>query len=199
MDIATPVMKADVLPQQFVEKYVKDPDGSHRAVEWVEYFPRGQKKYTIVSARIVDVMRATDGTWECLKPYYDAWKEGREAPVFGTPLAAWSGVTPEQAEVLRVNGIKTVEDVAVMNDATMTKVGLPGIRTIRDAAKGWEAAKDTRAVEADMQRMRDENEALRAQMESLMAMMGEQARDNVEEPVKRRPGRPRKDDDAEAA
>lgn len=171
-----------------------NPIAGTKATDYVDISAVGQAKYTVTPMRIVDAQRMTNGLWDVVKPHYDAWKSGQEMPESGTPLAAWAGIRPEQITLLRQFSIKTVEDLAAMTDGILSRPGMTGLRAIRDAAIAWEASKDTRAVAADVVAMKLENEALKQQMADMMALLG---KDNTEEPVKRRPGRPRKEDTEE--
>jgi hypothetical protein len=108
--------------------------------------------------------------WATIEPAYLAWKEGREVPLNGTPLAAWPGVTPEQAEVFRLAGIRSVEQVRDLTDSLRAKVRLPNTRELQDLAKLYlentgvaaaaerEAAKDRQI--ADMAERMEAMEAL---------------------------------------
>lgn len=183
---------------RFWTDYQPQPDGSIKSIEKAELAPRGFGKYTSTPWRVVDLKRDTSGLWEVVRPSYEAWKAGQEAPVDGTPLAAWSGVTPQQAEILKFNHVRSVEDIASLTDAQMERIPLPGLRVLRDQARAWEKAADQRSVAADLARKDEELAILREQMAELQAAL---ARDPDQEPVKRRPGRPRKDeaDPSEAA
>lgn len=178
-----------------VLKDSKFPNLGSREVEFVDITSVGNAKYTVIPMRIVDAKRDTSGLWEAIEPAYLAWKKGQEMPTTGTPLSAWHGITREQIEAIRVHGLYTVEDVAQMSDAILQKVGGIGMHSVREAARAWDKAKDTRAITQDLAAKDAEIEALKQQMADLMEMVG---RDNSEEPIKRRPGRPRKDE-AEAA
>lgn len=175
-----------------------NPIAGMKATEYVDLSSVGQAKYTVTPMRIVDAKRMTNGMWDVVRPHYEAWKAGQDVPENGTPLAAWAGIRPEQIAVLRQFDIRTVEDLAVLSDSILSRPGMTGLRAVRDAAVAWEKSKDTRAVAADVMSMKLENDALKQQMADLLALM---AKDNTEEPVKRRPGRPRKEDadEAEAA
>jgi hypothetical protein len=118
---------------------------------WVSYSPAHSPVNTATDERvrlmIPDPARMGDDQdgeklrfmthrWNQIKPYYEAFREGREAPLDGTPLAAWSGVMPEQAEVLRQHGIRTVEQVRDLADGgQIDRVRLPGMRELRAQAK----------------------------------------------------------------
>ena len=185
--------KADVRAIRFYQKFAQNEDGSARAVDWVEFAPRGGAKYSTIPMPVSMASKMTDGTWESLKPAFEAWKQGNEAPTTGTPLAVWAGVSPEQADFLRSNDVRTVEDLCAMTDGQLQKIGLPGLRTIRDNARAWDAAKDDRKIAAELSAKDEQIAALQAQMESLMEMMA--AAQGDKEQIKRKPGRPRKEED----
>lgn len=178
-----------------VMKDTKNPNLGTRPVEFVDLTSVGNAKYTVVPMRIIDAQRDTTGLWGVIEPAYTAWKKGEEVPKNGTPLTSWQGITRQQIEAVRVHGIYTVEDVAAMPDATLQKMAGIGMASVREAARAWEKAKDTRAITADLAAKDAEIEALKQQMADLMALV---AGDPTEEPVKRKPGRPRKEE-AEAA
>lgn len=49
---------------------------------------------------------------------HDAFKRGQEASVIGTPLEMWPGVQPSQVAELKHQGIRTVEQLATLSDAS---------------------------------------------------------------------------------
>ena len=126
--------------------------------------------------------------WAVVEPAYKAWKEGREVPLNGTPLVAWPGVTPEQAEVFRMAGIRSVEQVRDMTDGIRSKVRLPNTRELQELAKLYlensgaaaaaerEAAKDR--MIADMAERMEAMEALLEQA-TRPAAVAEQTTDEV--------------------
>ena len=179
---------------KFETRYIPEdpskPDkGTPKPVDYVVTAPKGMGKYTETPQRIVDVKRMTNGMWEIVEPHYEAWKKGNELPEDGTALAAWNGVNADQADVLKAQGVRTVEELAMVPDSLLERLGM-GMRSARDAAKRWVAASDTRSVASQIASVQEENELLKQQMADLIASM-----QGVE--PKRGPGRPRKD--AEAA
>ena len=177
-----------------VPKDPAKPNLGTKPVEYVITAPRDGGKYTQTPHRIVDVQRSTNGLWEVIEPFYEKWKAGQEMPEVGTPLTSWNGVNNHQVEMLRSHGIKTIEDLSNVTDGNLTKME-PGTRFLRDAARQWIKDADKRDIATALAEKDAEMEALKAQMSDLMALI---SRDNAEEPIKRKPGRPRKDD-AEAA
>lgn len=187
---------ADIRPIKFWTKYVQNPEGGLREVDWVEFARRGDAKYTTVPMSIKQAS-ADRQIWPALEPHYTAWKNGRKVAIDGTALDAWAGITAEQIDVLKVNDVHTLEDLVKLTDAQRERIGLPGLLDIQRGAQrfltGLSGGKvETALAEKDMQ-----IQALQQQMADLMALMG---KDNDEEPVKRRPGRPpRASEGAEAA
>lgn len=67
-------------------------------------------------------------TWrDQWKASYEAWKKGQEIPVDGMPLKNWSLITPAQLKNLLHLGLRSVEDVAGMNEEGMRRYGMGGL------------------------------------------------------------------------
>jgi hypothetical protein len=179
---------ADILITGFTQKYAKGPDGNLVTVDWVSWVPTHAPQTMGNSERVdrlnPDNIRLPEGSnggekiaymrhiWAAVEPAYRAWKEGREVPLNGTPLAAWPGVTPEQAEVFRLTGIRSVEQVRDMTDGIRSKVRLPNTRELQELAKIFlentgAAAAAEREAEKDRQ-IADMAERMAA-MEALLA------------------------------
>lgn len=122
--------------------------------------------------------------WKVIGPAYDAYKAGLDTPDTGTPLAAWSGVTADQAGLLKRLGLRTVEDVAAMSESTAVKLPFPNARKLAGLAQSFLDGKSK--ADAD---------AMIADMREKMLAMEEMLAEQIAE--KRKPGRPRKE--AEAA
>lgn len=170
-----------------------------RATDWVEIAPSGEAfERTRTWHRIKDITppevmdenrraslsyRVMEARWKAVSTAYEAWKRGQDIPLEGTPLAAWAGVTPEQAAHLRAMGIKTVEAVAEMGEGAIARLPFPNARKLPDLAKSFLSSVGEAAKDAEMAAMR---ERLAAMEEMLLSQPSE----------KRGPGRPKK---AEAA
>src|SRR5262245_15425227 len=120
--------------------------------------------------------------WSIIERHYRAWLAGQEAPVDGTPLAAWNALPPDPADVLRANSIKTVEDVAALTDAHIARLPLPNLRElIRQARHFIDAAEQTRfaaslaAKEREIEGLKEENAERDAQIAALMQRVDELA------------------------
>jgi hypothetical protein len=65
---------------------------------------------------------------------YEAFKAGTEAPLEGTPLADWPQIGRARVEELAYFHIRTVEQLAAVNDAQLQQLGM-GARGEREKAK----------------------------------------------------------------
>ena len=146
---------ASILITGFAQKYTKDNDGKAVAVDWVTWVPLHAPQSMSNTERVdrlnPDNIKGREGgedselmgmkqqhmaaIWSEIEPAYMAWKEGREIPLNGTPLAAWPGITPEQAEIFRLAGVRSVEQVRDMSDSVRSKVRLPNVRELQDLAR----------------------------------------------------------------
>lgn len=145
-------------------------------VDYVEIRIPGDKHTTAVH-RVKDIMPPEEPNpdsesdqyllerWEIIGPAYNAWKSGSEVPEHGTPLAAWAGVRPEQADVLRSLGIRTVEEVADMTDSMVSQVRFPNARQLPIMARAFIGNADAAAKDAEMAELREQLAALKASIE----------------------------------
>ena len=116
---------------------------------------------------------------------YAAWLRGKEAPLVGTPLAAWPGVDRAQVAELEFFRVRTVEELADLADVHAGK--FRGIQALRQKARDWlQAAKGNAPLEqmrselAAAQRQQTDQEmeleALRAQVKELQAQASERTK-----------------------
>lgn len=128
---------------------------------------------------------------------YEEWKKGNELPREGTPVKTWAMATAEQRRRLVEIGYTTVEDLAQLPDSALGQIGLDG-RYLRDLARGWITEAMDKGVNArrlaDQQVQIEELERQNADMLSQIRALRAQIN---EEPAKRGPGRPRKEQPAE--
>lgn len=165
-------------------------------VEYALIGPRGATNKTLTPWRIKDLMRTMPpehgqpSLWDHVKPLYEAWKAGETAPNRGTPLAALGTLLEEDIDALHQHQIRSIEDLAALTDGQMPDVRVYSLRAKRDQARAWVDSADQRNTATELATLREELATLRAAL---------QGRDNDEEPIKRRPGRPRKEEpEAEA-
>ena len=188
------------IPVQFKTEYPvgRDP------VDWVELAPKGAAFERVRSWHRVERLRPPDNLtekdkeslywqvilarWSVIGPAYEAWKAGHTLPETGTPLAAWSAISPEQAEVLRKMRVLTVEDVRDLDDRTLTELRFPNARRLPELAAQFLASKDVTDRDAEAAELR---ERLAAMEELLEAQAAAMKADAFQEQPKRR-GRPPK-------
>ena len=199
--------KLPILIHRFYTVYEDDPKnpGKQRARDMVEYGPIGQAGRTHVVERIDILSRvqkvagvnpsvmAARVMWDFIRPRYEAWKTNQDLPETGTPLAAWNHLTQQQAEILRVNGVRSVEDVAQLTDTHFHRIPIPNLRTIVEAAKKFLDSKDINTFSAQLAAKDDTIAALSARLDQLAEMV---ARQSEEEPKRR--GRPPKSEEVAA-
>lgn len=146
------------------------------------------------------------------KDAYQRWQNGQEMPLHGMPIRGWSVISPAQQEMLININVLTVEDLAVMNDEGVKRIGMGAGELKQKAVTALRASKDIGPVVmeiADLKKRLDlseaNNKALIEQTTALLAelkMRGGVANEPVQTttitsddlldaPVKRGPGRPR--------
>lgn len=178
----------------FYTKYGKDPKtgDKNRAIDYVEFAPAQALNAQSTTERVEFLrpkftdddddtpQKATkrlhmEAIWSVIGPAYEAWKKGYEIPTSGTPLAAWAGVTSDQANALRKLAIYTVEDLATLSDDKFPRVPMPNVREVRDLARRYlDTGEDTRTAER-LNDLEKSNAALAEQLAAAMALLGEQA------------------------
>lgn len=131
-----------------------DDKGNYREVHWITWAIKGGGGKTNRD-KASRIKKTEPLLWEVMEPIYERWCKGQEAPEEGTPLDVWPAVTKGQVEILKSLHIRTVEDVAGMNDAAMQRFGM-GARALRDKAAAFVEAKEGEAVLAEKLAKRDE-------------------------------------------
>ena len=192
---------------RFWTAYKTAKDGSVTPVDMVEYCQVGMAQRTTTTSPVhmlskvrhdLDdsnpVLKMAKDRWAVIGAAYNAWKQGNEIPTTGTPIGAWPALSPEQADVLRNAGLRTVEDVANASDGIIGRIQLPGLRQLQEQAKLFLGARDQVRVAADLADKDRKLAEMAQQLEEMRQIMNEQqaARDDSEAPARRGPGRPRK-------
>lgn len=177
----------NIVPLEFYEDYKPLPDGSCKAEERVKWVRRGAIG-SETSEAVHRLKRDNGPIWQALKPFYDHWKEGKTAPIDGTPLAAWPGATPQLVKALEPHHIRSVEDLSKIEDNLMNRLGVPGIRGLKANAIAFlEAQKNTAAVAGEVAQLRELVQSQASEIEELTALVRQLTPEE-----KRGPGRPKK-------
>lgn len=179
-------------------EYKPQPNGEYIEEERIKWVRKGANGAE-TSEAVKRLQRGNDAIWQALKPAYDAWKAGKAAPVNGTPLEAWPGATKELVKALASFHVRSVEDLAGLDDGSLTRVQIPGIRAIQRNARAFiDAQKTTAQVAGKISELQGENENLRREVDELKELVKSMAaKDGIDvtDAPKRR-GRPPKQEAA---
>ena len=171
MDIHIPDGRdqAAIVPLRFWTDYEPDGAGGFREVEFVQWTRKGSNGAT-TEDKVARVKRDTL-KWPVLERFYEHWKKGQDAPVDGTPLEAWPGITREQIAVLKSVHLGSIEDFASASDGVLDKLNIPAIRGLQQKAKAFLANRSSAAAAAAIAE-RDERIAfLETQLAELAALV----------------------------
>jgi len=98
---------------------------------------------------------------------YQAWKNGHEMPLVGTPIKGWPVLTPAQQEnLIRVN-IPTVEYLAEANDEGLRNIGMGALDMKRKAIAWLAQATDKGPLTQQMAAIQAENDGLKISIDTL--------------------------------
>lgn len=160
-----------IVPLSFWKDYDPQPDGSVKEFEWVEWARRGSRNAT-TREKISRLQKDGGPVWQALEPYYEHWKKGQDAPIEGTPLAAWPGATPALVKALEPYHIRSVEQLAELSDGDMARIPVPGMRGFRDNARAFgEARQATSVVAAQIAQKDREINDLRRELDELRELV----------------------------
>lgn len=175
--------------QRFWSNYAPDPTDAAKLVEvdMVAYGPVGSLDKSVVVSRVdrlYKTLQPLEGSqdpavhqaharWAAIEPAYRAYKSGQEAPLSGTPLAAWNALTPEQADVLKRNGIKTVEEIALLTDIHISRFPMPGLKDLIKQAKNFIDSAEQHRFSAKLAEKDGEVEALQSENHDMKIKMAE--------------------------
>jgi hypothetical protein len=98
---------------------------------------------------------------------YRNWKSGQELPLSGTPIKGWGVISQAQQESLIHINCKTVEDLALVNEEGMRRMGM-GALDLRNKAQAWlKSMNDHGGATLKIAALEQENAVLRTSVESL--------------------------------
>lgn len=168
-----------------------------REIDMVAYAPLGKSNMaTMIEAvsRLSKVSPIDPGTdnpavlmaharWKIIKAHYDAWKQGNEVPVNGTPLGAWPALTGEQVQALKTMGLRTVEEIRDASESIVTRFPFPNSREIQRQAGMFLTAFDKDKISRDQAALQAQLSEKDEQLEELRQMVLELQR-NQQKPKK---------------
>lgn len=178
--------QAFIVPTDFWTDYKVKDDGSREPIDYVRWVKKGQQNPSAIDCSIPRMPKFYGIEWEVIKPFYEKWKAGQDAPIIGTPLAAWPGATPQLVKALEPVNIRSVDDFAVMEDSAITRIAIPGLRDKQRQARAFlEALKGTAAVSSEVAELRSQVEFLKAELKRALG-----SEDEVELPQSAAPVQP---------
>ncbi len=157
--------------------------------EYVEYAAPGRRQFATTVKTLAEIKGIKDVTpgeeddddraveaakRDYILAAYDAWKRGHEMPANGTPLGAWPAISPKTAEQFRLSGVRTVEEVAELNEQAKSRLGHIGhLGDLIKQAKLFLGSADKLAVAHNMKALEDQNTALKDQLADQEAALKE--------------------------
>lgn len=182
-----------IVPEEFWIDYEDQADGSKKPIEWVRWIKKGMQTPATVVEKISRQSR-DPMIWGVLKPYYDSWKAGQGTPISGTPLIAWPGATPQLVKALEPVNIRSIEDLAELEDSAIQRLAIPGLREKQKTARIYlDAMKTTSVVAAENAKLKDEVGFLRGELGELRALINKSVEITADTPAEpKRRGRPPK-------
>lgn len=166
--------KPFIVPMDFRTEYEQGPNGEAKPVDWVTWIKKGVQSPPVLECKVSRMPRYYTAEWGVIEPYYLRWKEGQSAPVNGTALAAWPGATPQLVKALEPYHIRSVEDLIQLEDSSISKIAIPGLRMKVQQAKAFlEARKNVAGVAGEVTKLREDNAFLRGELKALQANIAE--------------------------
>lgn len=110
---------------------------------------------------------------DMFKRQYAAWKDGQELPLMGTPIMGWGVISPAMQKNIINSSIRTVEDLAAVNDEGIKRLGMGG-QDLKNKAKAWlEQLGDKGPLTIKMAAVERENAVLKSSVENLQRQIKE--------------------------
>jgi len=182
--------------QEFRTEFKEGPNGTQIPFDVVAWVKKGTQNPAVTEEKVSRLEKYPDNPiWQVIAPIYKRWKEGQDAPIDGTPLAAWPGATPQLVKALSSVNVRSVEDLARMEDSAIMKIAWPNLRDKQKQARAYlDAQISTAGVAAENAKLKEEVEFLREEMAALRAALEAEPEEDVQAVTEqpRRRGRPPK-------
>jgi hypothetical protein len=138
---------------------------------WVQLMQPADKHNVVdieITPAVLEYWRTRPEKADVIKAY-KMWSVDKQAPVLGTPLTAWPRISPAQIANLAQHKIKSVEELAEVQDARLGIFGSDG-RALRDDARKWiEAAKNIGPVVATNNALERQLAEVKAELDAMRA------------------------------
>ncbi len=164
------------------EDYQPDGKGNVVPVEMVKWQKIGVSTPAVTIEKIARLKerpatesrkgRPASPLWPAIEPAYNAWKNGNEVPMTGTPLGSWPGCPPGLSKALKNFQVRTVEEFVRMPDGQRDRIQHPGIRALVTVAEDFLKAKQAKDAVAEMTAdVQRENDELRQMVQDLQSQV----------------------------
>ena len=147
--VAKDVIFALVTPMGTKDVLEKEAD------EWIKGIEEGVKQERIPPHWLTQYRMALEN-----------FKNDQNDPETGTSINNWNAITPAQRSLMLDCGIRTIEDVAAINEEAVQRIGM-GARALKAKAQAWLDSADQGKVAAELEALRQENGELKARNEEL--------------------------------
>lgn len=156
------VKAGGVYPEFFIKAVQKTAETEKKGrpvfkeVEYVRIFVAGDNK-NIIEKKVSDIEKQR---WPAA---YKAFQEKGETPMEGTPLEEWPLLSVSQVATLKAIHVKTVEQLASMDDNAISNYGMGGGK-LRDQAQAFI---DISSGSKDYAKLASENKSMKTEMAEL--------------------------------
>ncbi len=128
------------------------------------------------------------------EPRWQAFLKGEEIPEEGTPIKEIPFATPANVAACRASRILTAEQLIETPDDRLTRSKLVNFKyQVKDMMASQKDSSHMREMRKEMEELSKQNIVLREKIDALIALQP----DKKPDPPKRKPGRPRKDANAQ--
>jgi hypothetical protein len=99
------------------------------------------------------------------------WKRGEEMPVEGSALANWPVISPAQLAACKSIHVMTIEDLALLNDEGVRRLGMGGLGLKQLAKKYLDASAGPGKLMAENAALQAKNDAMSLRLEEVERRM----------------------------
>jgi len=101
------------------------------------------------------------------KKAYEYWQKGQEMPLNGFPIKGWGIISPAQQETLIKMHVLTVEQLSVINDEGLRRIGM-GALDLKNKAEAWlKTLKKAGASTLEISELKADNERMRINISNM--------------------------------
>ena len=149
--------------------------------EYIEIKIKGQPKQVVVE-------EVTARHRQQFPIAYAAFKQNKEMPVVGTPIEQLPGLGPSLAATIKSFGVRTIEDMAALNEIGLQNIG-NGARDLQKRAKAFlaQTSETTVKLEEENKLLREQlaqmNETMQAMRDQVAALVAPKRRRRVTQPA----------------